>query len=59
MPSGTTHGRRDGCRQHTQPRTSITIIGVDATPPAGTRSTVAAGADAAASATETVERGAR
>ncbi len=38
MPSGTTHGRRDGCEQLIQPRTPITIIGSDATPPGGTRS---------------------
>ena len=65
MPSGTTLGRRDGCEQHTQPRTPITIIGVDATPPGGTRATAGAGAapvatdDVAATGTNAVERRAR
>ncbi|UIP00614.1 hypothetical protein Hbl1158_04430 [Halobaculum sp. CBA1158] len=50
MPVGTTHGRRDGCRQHTQPRTPITIIGSNATPSDGTRTTRTAGGPVATAA---------
>jgi len=68
MPSGTTHGRRDGCERVNQPRMPITIIGSDVTPPDGTRSTADTSGEAgsrrrvgenAPSGTNAVERRAR